>query len=154
MFSAVTDRLADNILQSLYKIQFEVERIETHSLRSRRHFGDEKYDYCRLKLMVQRHLEHKIKDSHFKARNRDEDRPAIGAPSKGKAQGKGKDNVKNNFKRGDCIRWTTRPMDFGDSCASKHDPSKKGKREGTTSATFSDRSATQHSKGYGKGSDH
>ena len=41
------------------------------------------YDDCTLKLMVQRHLEHKIEDSHLKARNRDEERPAVGAPSKG-----------------------------------------------------------------------
>ena len=42
-------------------------------------FGDKKYDYCSLKLMFQRHLEQKIKDSHFKPRNRDEDRLALGA---------------------------------------------------------------------------
>ena len=68
-------------------------------------FGDKKYDDCRLKLMVQRHLEHTIKGSHFQARNRDEDRPAIGALSKGKAKGKGEDNAKNNSERVDCIRW-------------------------------------------------
>ena len=51
-------------------------------------FGDRTYDYCRLKLMAQRHLEQKINGSHFKARNRDEDRPAIGASSKGKGKGK------------------------------------------------------------------
>ena len=48
--------------------------------------GDKKYDHCSLKLMVQRHLEQNTKDSHFKARNRDEDRPAMGAPIKGEAK--------------------------------------------------------------------
>ena len=50
----------------------------------------ERYDYCILKLMAQRHLEKKIKDSHFNARNRDKDRLAVGAPSKRKAKGKSK----------------------------------------------------------------
>ena len=71
-------------------------------------FGHKKSDYCRLELVAQGHLEQNIKGSHFKARNRDEDRPAIGAPSKGKAKGKGKENAKNNSERGDCIRWTTK----------------------------------------------
>ena len=51
--------------------------------------GDKKCDYCRWKLMAQRHLQQQIKDSHFKARNRDEDRFATGAPIKGKKKGKG-----------------------------------------------------------------
>ena len=49
-------------------------------------FGDNKDDYCRLKLVAQRHLDQKINDSHFKARNRHEDRPVIGALSKGSAK--------------------------------------------------------------------
>ena len=53
-------------------------------------FGDKKCDYCRLKLMAQRHLLQQIKDSHFKARNRDEDRFATGAPIKGKTREQGK----------------------------------------------------------------
>ena len=53
-------------------------------------FGHKKNDYCRLKFRRQRHLVQKIKDSHLKAGNRDEDRPATGALSKGKAKGKGK----------------------------------------------------------------
>ena len=36
-----------------------------------------------MELEVEIHLEQKIKDSGFKGRNRDEDRPATGAPSKG-----------------------------------------------------------------------
>ena len=49
--------------------------------------------------MAQKHLEQKIEDSQLKARNRDEDRPAVGAPSKGKALGKGKANAKNKCER-------------------------------------------------------
>ena len=81
---------------------------------------DKKYDNCRLKLMAQRQLGQKIKDSHLKATNRDEDRPAIGAPSE--------ENAKNNSKRGNCIRWTTKGQcSDGEACAFKHDPNKKGK---------------------------
>ena len=81
--------------------------------------------------MPQRHLEQNSKDSHFEARNRDEDRPAIGAVSKGKAKGKGKYNAKNNTERGDCIRWTTEVQSsLGEACAFKHDPNKKGKGMG------------------------
>ena len=36
--------------------------------------------------MAQRQLGQKIKDSHLKAKNRDEDRPAIGAPSEENAK--------------------------------------------------------------------
>ena len=54
--------------------------------------------------MAQRHLEQTTKDSHFKARNQDEDRLAIGAPSKGKATGQGLDNTKIKSERGDCGR--------------------------------------------------
>ena len=60
-----------------------------------------KYDYYRLKLTAQRHLEQKIKDSHFVARNRDEDRSATGAPEKDKEKGK----AKHNSERGVCLRW-------------------------------------------------
>ena len=61
-------------------------------------FGDKKYDYCRLMLLARRHLEQKIQESHFKARNRDEDRPAMGAPRRGKAKGKAK-NMPNTTPR-------------------------------------------------------
>ena len=62
-------------------------------------FGVKKFFYCRLKLMAQRHIEQKIKDSHVK-----EDSPATSAPSKGKAKGKGKEHAKSNSDRADCIR--------------------------------------------------
>ena len=54
----------------------------------------------------------KIEDSHVKARIHDEDRPAIGAPSKGKAEGTGKLHAKNHTERGDCIRWITKKRLF------------------------------------------
>ena len=73
--------------------------------------GDKKYDYCRLKLMPKDISSKKRKDSHFKARNRDEERLAIGAPRRGKAKGTGKENAKKNAKRGACIRLDhKRPM--------------------------------------------
>ena len=85
----------------------------------------------RLSFMAQRHLEQQINDSYFKARNRDEGRPAMEAPSKGKAKGKGKETAKNNSERGDCTPWTTKGQCwFGDSCAFKHEPNKKGKGKG------------------------
>ena len=80
--------------------------------------------------MVQRHLEQKIKDSHFKERNRDEDRLASGAPSKVKNERKSEIQCKkkDNSERGDCTRWITRGQcSFGDSCALTHEPKKKGR---------------------------
>ena len=89
--------------------------------------GDKKYAHYRFKLVAQRHLEQKVKDSLFRARNRDEDRRA---PRKEKAKGKGKTTAKNNSERGDCIRWITEGQcSFGEACAFKHDPNKKSKRE-------------------------
>ena len=70
VLSSVTDRPTDNILETLCtrcKMQKSEEEVvialQTTS-------GDKKYDSCRWKLMVQRHLEHKIKHAHFKARHR------------------------------------------------------------------------------------
>ena len=106
--------------------------------------GDKKYAYYRLKLVAQRHLEQKVKDSLFRARNRDEDRPAIGA----------KTNAKNNSDRGDCIRWITEGQcSFGEACAFKHDPNKKGKKKGRPRSPSPTRSPHRNSKGDGKGSD-
>ena len=103
--SAFANRPVDNTLESLYKMQVEKSEELKHALHVYTHetsFGDKKYDYCRLTLMAHRHLEQKIKESHFKARNPDEDRPAIGAPCKGKIEGKCKANAENNFERGPC----------------------------------------------------
>ena len=110
---------------------------------------------CRLKLMVQRHLEQKIKDSHFKEINRDEDRPASGAPSKVKTKGKVKYNAKkDNSERGDCTRWITRGQcSFGDSCALTHEPNKKGKGKGRLRSPSPTGSPHRTSNGDGKGSD-
>ena len=122
-----TDRPTDNILESLFPVQFEKSeelkcllQVDAQDTT----FGDQKYDHCRLKLMVKRHLER---------------RPAIGPPSNGKAKGKDKSNAKNNSEKGDCIRWTTQGQCLcGHSCAFKHEP-KERQRNGTTSFTFSDR---------------
>ena len=66
--------------------------------------------------MGQRHLEQKSKDYHIKARNRDEDRLAIGAQNKGEPKGKCKENAENNSERGDRIRWTKKfQCSFGES---------------------------------------
>ena len=57
----------DNILESLYKMQIEKSeelKYVFESLRSRGDiFGNNKYDYCRVKLVAQKHLEQRIKDS-------------------------------------------------------------------------------------------
>ena len=66
-------------------------------------FGDEKDEYCRLKLMVQRDLEHEIEDSHIKARNGDEDRPAIGAPRKRKQRKDKANNMQHITLREDTV---------------------------------------------------
>ena len=100
-------------------------------------FGDNMYD----------------QDSHFKARNRDEDTLAMGAPSNGKAKGKCEANAKSNPEKGDCIGWTTKGQrSYGEACAFKHDPTKKdkGKERRSLSPTGSPH---RKSKGDGKGRD-
>ena len=95
-----------------------------------------------------------MKDSHFKARNRDEDRPAIGRPSRGKAKGKGKEHAKNKSERGNCIRWITKVQcSFGDSCAFKHDLNKAGQGKGRLRSLSPTVSPYRNSKGDGKGGD-
>ena len=107
-----TDRLADNMLESLYKMQ--VENWEEWKFllqlyaQDRRHLAKHIYVNCRLKLMAPRHLEQKTEDSHFKARNGDDDRPAVRVLSEGKAKGKGKSNAKNNSGRGNHIHCITK----------------------------------------------
>ena len=126
ILSAVTDRPTDSILESLYKIQVEKSEELKYLLQVYAQdtaFGDKRYDCCRLKLMVQRHLEQKSKDYHIKARNRDEDRLAIGAQNKGEAKGKCKENAENNSERGDRIRWTKKfQCSFGEACTFRHGP--------------------------------
>ena len=109
-------------------------------------FGDMKCIYCRLKLMSQRHHQQQIKDSHFKARNRDEDRRATGAPIKGKAKGQ------SNSEEGDCIRCITKGQcSFGEARTFKNDPNKKGTGKGRPHSPTG--SPDRNSKGDGKGSD-
>ena len=72
VLSAVTGRPTDSILESLHKMQVEKSEelkslLQVYALETT--FGDKKYDYRRLKLVAQRHLEQKIKDSRFEAIN-------------------------------------------------------------------------------------
>ena len=60
------------------------------SQRSREDSRRQEIWLLQIEINAQRHLEQKRKDSHFKARNRDEERLAIGAPRRGKAKGTGK----------------------------------------------------------------
>ena len=157
VLSAVTDRPTDSKLESLYKMRVGKSKelkyvLQVHDEETT--FGDKKCDNCRLKLMARRRVEQKIKESHLKARNRDEDRPAIGAPSKGTAKGESKEHAKNNSERGDCIRWITKGQcSFGDSCAFKPEPNKKGKGKGRPRSPSPTGSPHRKSKGDGKGSD-
>ena len=83
---AVTDRPADNILESLYKMQIAMSEGVDNVLQvyaQETTLGDDGHKTSRAK---------KIKDSHFKARNRDDDMFATGAPSNGKAKGNGRNN--------------------------------------------------------------
>ena len=87
-------------------------------------FGDTKYEYGRLTLMMApRHLEQKIKDSHFKARK----------SRRGRSSEQRKSKRVRNIK---CQKHTTREetapvgsqkdnVHFGDACAFKHDPNKR-----------------------------
>ena len=153
--TAVTDRPTDSMLETLYKMQVAKSEELNYLLQvyaPETTLGDEKYDYCRLKVMVQRHLEQKIRDSHCKARNRHEDRPALGTSSKGKAKGNGKQQAKTDSRRGDCIRWTTKGRcSFGEACAFKHDRNKKGKGNGRPRSPSPTGSPHRISKGDGMG---
>ena len=101
VLSADSDRLTDRTLESLYKMQVEKSEDMKYLLQ---------VDKCILKLMAPRRLEQNIKDSNFKATNRDQDNPANGAPSKGTAKGKGKEKAKYHSERGGCgcKRWMTK----------------------------------------------
>ena len=90
--SAAIDRATDNVLVICARCKLKKSEDLKYLLQvcaQETTFGDMTHDYCRLKLMAKRHLDNKIKDSHFKARHRDDERPAIGVPGEGKAKGKG-----------------------------------------------------------------
>ena len=96
-------------LESLYKMQVENSEELKYVLcvqAQETTFGD-KENTTIAELMARRHLEQKIKDARFKARKQDEDRPTVGAPSKGKTKEKAQQMSKHNSERGDCIRWIT-----------------------------------------------
>ena len=133
--SAVTDRPIDNILESLYKMQVEKSEALKQALHVYTHettFGDKKCDYCRLKLMAHRYLEQKIKESHFKAGNRDEDRSAIGAPSKRKSRRKTQSKCQKTTPREDMARgWGSQRSPTGGGGA--HEGPEPAKRANTIS---------------------
>ena len=117
-------------------------------------FGDKEHDYCRLKLVAHRHLEQKKQDSHFKARNRDEDRTCnwTSEQRNSERERQRKCKNKNTSLRGDCIRRITEGQcSFGDSCAFKHEPNKKGKGKGRPRSPSPTGSLHRNSKGDGKG---
>ena len=70
--------------------------------------GNKKYDYCRLKLMAQRHFEQKIKVFHLKAKKTRRGQTCDWSSEQGEAKGKGTQNAKNTSERGDSTRWTTK----------------------------------------------
>ena len=96
--------------------------------------------------MVQRHLEQRIKD----ATNRDEDRPAIGAPRKRNAQRKCQKQLRER---------RLHPLDdkraifIGRSIRIKHAPNKKGKGKGRPRSPSPTGSPHRNSESDGKGSD-
>ena len=156
VLSAVTDRPTDSMMESLFKMQVEKSEELKYLLQvyaQQTTYGNNKYDYFRLKFMARRHLDQKSKYSS-KPRNRDEDRLATGAPTQGKAKRKCKDNAKNNSERGDCIRWTNkRQCSFGEISAHSNMNQKKGKGKGRSRSRSPTGSPHRNSKGDGKGSD-
>ena len=63
-------------------------------------------------------------------------------------------NMPNNSGRGDCILWNTKGQcSFGDSCAFKHDPKKKGKGKERPRSPSPTGPPHRNSIGDGKGSD-
>ena len=129
VLSAVIDRPTGKILGSLSNMQVgksEELKYLLHVHAQETTFGDMNYDSCRLKLVAHRHPEQRIKDSHIKARHRDEDRRARGAPNIAKAKAKGKSNAKQQLRE----RITKCQRSFGEACAFKHDPNKKDTGKG------------------------
>ena len=130
ILSAVTDRPADNILETLQDASWKVGRIEI--LVAILHSNNDIWRQWSMTLADGSWWSKNI--SSRKARNRDEDRPAIGAPSKEKAKGKSKANAKKT--PGDYIRWIIKANPHLEKHAHW---SMTRRREGTTSFTFSDK---------------
>ena len=100
-------------------------------------FGDKRYDYCILTLMVLGKLETRT-DLQLELREKE----------------MCKENAKNNSERGDCIRWMTKgQFSLGEACASKHDPNKKGKGMGRPRSPSPTGSPHRNPESDGKGSD-
>ena len=113
-----------HLLENLYKMQVEKSEELKYLLRVyvlETTLNDKTYDYCSLELMAQRHLEQKIKDSQFKARNRDEERPATELRSKEKRTEKAKQMPKPTPGEETAFAVLRVAMvHFGDLCAVKH----------------------------------
>ena len=87
----------------------------------------ESRDFTRLKKMVVRYQDQKMREKHFFSRERQLKNPASGAAAAmGKSKGKGKRNS------GYCVQWTTkkRQCSRGDKCVMKQDPEKKRDAQG------------------------
>ena len=122
-------------------------------------FDEKECNFSRLELMVQWHLEQKMKDSHFKARHRDKDRSATEVLAKGKSKGKAKESRKEKPKaraeikepEKDAVHIGKGQCSQEDSCAFKHDPSRKNKGMGRERSPSPSRTPRRNSKGDGKG---
>ena len=117
---AVTDKLTDNKLEGLYQMHVEKSKELKYLLQvyaQETTFGGNTYDYCRSKLMSQRHLEKQ--NLGFLFQNEKSRCQTCNGSSEQRegTKGKGKDNCKSNSVRGDCVRWIT----------DKHDPNKQAK---------------------------
>ena len=119
------------MLKCLYKMQIAQSEELTYVLQVHAQettFGDKKYDYCRWNFVAQSHLEHKNQMIPMSKRNRDEDTPAVVAPSTGKVKGKGKCQKQVREGRLHTLDHE-RPMLIR-RLAFRHDPNKKGKEKG------------------------
>ena len=90
--------------------------------------GEKKYDHCRSKLMSQRRLEQKIKDSQCSQR---EIETKTDVQQELRAEGSRKEKAKKipkTIPREECIRWiATSQCPFGEASAFEHDLDQKGK---------------------------
>ena len=117
-------------------------------------FGDKKYDYCRLKFMVQGHIEQKITCFHFKARDRDDDRPAIGAVSRGKSEKKKQRKCQTLLLKKRLHSFDhTRALFIWTSMRIQMTRTRKSKGKGWLRSPSPTASPHRNSKGDGKGND-
>ena len=123
-------------LESLDKLQ--VEKSEAlkyllHVYPQETTFGDKKYDYCRLKLMARRHLEHKKKVSKREI----EMRTDLELRAKEERERQKRKCQKQLREKGLQPLHRKRPMFIWKSMRIQARPEHERQREGTTSFTFS-----------------